>query len=142
MSLGLGCAQQAPGSSNTLELLAAPVRLRFATPHPVGSAVIQKPVPRITRSQESKSPMRKFESRAVGLVRAGAVALVLLSLTGCETLRIERKADELRRSGVARDMADARKMAEQYYWAEAAQLEHEARRESSAIFALKRDAKK
>jgi hypothetical protein len=65
-----------------------------------------------------------------------------LLLGSCEVLRIERKADEIRQSGVARDMTEARRMAESYYWAEASQRDHDARRENSEVFPLKRDAKK
>jgi hypothetical protein len=39
-------------------------------------------------------------------------------------------------------MTEARRMAESYYWAEAAQRDHEARRENTEIFPLKRDARK
>jgi hypothetical protein len=88
--------------------------------------------------------MRLYNQDAtlVGFVRAVAVALLVLPLSSCQNLAIERKADELRRSGVARDMGEARRMAESYYWEEAAQRDHEARRENSGIFPLKRDAKK
>jgi hypothetical protein len=39
-------------------------------------------------------------------------------------------------------MGEARRMAETYDWAEAAQRDHEARRDNSEVFPLKRDAKK
>jgi hypothetical protein len=71
-----------------------------------------------------------------------AVVILSMALNSCENLRIERKADELRRSGVARDMVEAQRMAESYYWADAAQRDHEARRENTEIFPLRRDAKK
>ena len=81
------------------------------------------------------------ETKLLGGVRPVAVAAFALLLGGCESLRIERKAEELRRTGVARDMTEARRMADSYYWAEAAQRDHEARRENSEVFPLKRDAK-
>ena len=68
--------------------------------------------------------------------------MLALSLSACANFQIERKADELRRSGVARDLGEARRMAESNDWAEASQRDHEARRENSEIFPLKRDAKK
>jgi hypothetical protein len=82
------------------------------------------------------------DAKLIGFVRGVAIAMLLLPLSSCETLRIERKADELRRSGVAHDMGEARRMAETYDWAEAAQRDHEARRDNSEVFPLKRDAKK
>jgi hypothetical protein len=81
-------------------------------------------------------------AKSAGFGRAAAVTMLVLPLCSCANLRIERKADELRRSGVARDMAEARRMAESYDWAEASQRDHEARRENSEVFPLKRDAKK
>ncbi|MCF7689159.1 MAG: hypothetical protein K9M98_11250 [Cephaloticoccus sp.] len=46
--------------------------------------------------------------------------LVTLSLSACQTRNVTRKAEELRRSGAARDMAEAIRMAEDYYWPESA----------------------
>jgi hypothetical protein len=82
------------------------------------------------------------DAKLAGVVCTVAFAMLVLLLSSCANLRIERKADELRRSGVARDMGEARRMAESSDWAEAAQRDHEARRENSEIFPLKRDAKK
>jgi hypothetical protein len=98
----------------------------------------------LTLGKVPKNPMRSFnrDAKLVGFVRAVAVAMLVLPVSSCANLRIERKADELRRSGVARDMVEARRMAESYYWSEAAQRDHEARRENSEVFPLKRDAKK
>ena len=44
--------------------------------------------------------------------------LIVLGLSACHTRNVTRKAEELRRSGAARDMAEAIRMAEDYYWPE------------------------
>ena len=46
--------------------------------------------------------------------------LIALSLSSCQTKNVTRKAEELRRSGAAKDMAEAIRMAEDYHWPESA----------------------
>ena len=67
--------------------------------------------------------------------------LVLFSgaslLAGCQSARIEKKADAYRRAGAAPSMLEARRMAENYYWPESAQLQEEQRRQDAAARAAK-----
>jgi len=68
------------------------------------------------------------------------VCAIGLGMTSCQSTRIEKKAEEYRRSGVARDMVEARRMAESFYWPESAQISDSERRQRTEVFPLKRDA--
>lgn len=53
------------------------------------------------------------------------IILLLLSFAGlllssCQSARVENKAKEYLRNGAARDMAEAQRMAENYYWPDSA----------------------
>lgn len=58
-----------------------------------------------------------------------------LGLTACGSVtfdgaRVEKKAEEYRRTGAASDMAEARRMAENYYWPESARASADAARQA------------
>ncbi|MBI5689028.1 MAG: hypothetical protein HZC55_02940 [Verrucomicrobia bacterium] len=81
--------------------------------------------------------MRRFP-----VLTLAVTSLSLVGLTSCQSAQIERKAEEYRRNGLARDMGEARRLAENYYWTEAAEREDAARRERSEVFPLPRDGKR
>jgi hypothetical protein len=58
-------------------------------------------------------------------------------LTGCQSARIEKKADAYRRSGAAPSLLEAQRMAENYYWPESAQIQESQRRAEAAARAAK-----
>jgi hypothetical protein len=70
------------------------------------------------------------------------VAAVALGVTSCQSARVERKAEEYRRSGVARDMVEARQMAENYYWPASARTQDDDRRTKSEVFPRREDARR
>lgn len=55
------------------------------------------------------------------------LSFAVLFLSSCQSAHVEKKAEEYRRNGAARDMAEARRMAENYYWPESARSQEEAR---------------
>lgn len=90
-----------------------------------------------SRLAELRNPMRRSNVRLVLLTVIGLV------LTACGSVhvgssRIEKKAEEYRRSGVAKDMLEARRLAEDYYWPESARMkEEQERRERAAARSTK-----
>ena len=60
-----------------------------------------------------------------------------LALSGCGSVnvgsaRVDKKAEEYRQSGAARDLTEARRMAEDYYWPDSARIKEEAARRERA----------
>ena len=71
-----------------------------------------------------------FVQKVILLLMVGGA---IFGMSGCASsrldgARIERKAEEYRRDGVARDMVEARRMAEEYYWPESARIREQAAR--------------
>lgn len=69
-----------------------------------------------------------------GLLLAAGFAL---TSSGCKSVdfsgaRVEKKAEEYRRTGVASDMTEARQMAENFYWPGSARTKEEAARKEQA----------
>lgn len=58
--------------------------------------------------------------------------VIALSVSSCQTAKVERKADEYRGSGVAKDMGEAIRMAEDYHWPESARAKEKAEKEKRA----------
>ena len=70
-----------------------------------------------------------------------ALTTIALGLSSCQSASIDAKADEYRRTGAARDMMQARQMAENYYWPVSARSQDYERRSKSEVFARKEDAR-
>jgi len=68
---------------------------------------------------------------------------VVVFLAGCKSFKWSsdgpvNKAEQLKRSGAASDMAEAQKMADDHYWIENAQRKEEAERQKRAEAAAKK----
>ncbi len=70
------------------------------------------------------------------------MALVaVFCLAGCKSIRTggsAKKAEELRKSGAAGDMAEAQRMADDYFWVEKANQKEEAARQERQKAAKKK----
>ena len=62
------------------------------------------------------------------LVCGAIIAMSACASRRLDGARIERKAEVYRRGGLARDMVEARRMAEDYYWPESARMREQAAR--------------
>ncbi|MDO8541360.1 MAG: hypothetical protein Q7S40_13050 [Opitutaceae bacterium] len=71
------------------------------------------------------------------------IAMVAAGLGGisCQSASVEKKAEEFRRTGAARDMGEARRMAENYYWPASARTADDERRKRNEVFPPRKDAR-
>ena len=76
------------------------------------------------------------------LVLQIAFSAVGVGVSSCQSANVDTKADEYRRTGVARDMLEARRMAENYYWPASARSQDEERRGKNETFARKEEARR